>query len=60
MAEIFEESVPTGIRTRVEGLLRKKTPQASGMSTTPSGQNIPHGCSELFKLVGLGVGPGQP
>lgn len=30
-------SVPTGIRTRVEGLLRE-APQASGMSTTPSGQ----------------------
>ena len=46
--------VPTGIRTRVEGLLRQEiAPQASGMSTTPSGQTIPHGMLQVIKLVGL-------
>ena len=45
--------VPTGIRTRVEGSLRNFAPQASGMSTTPSGQNIPHGMLQVIKLVGL-------
>ena len=36
---IFGKNVPTGIRTRVEGSLRRlQAPQAFGMSTTPSGQ----------------------
>lgn len=48
-----KKSVPTGIRTRVEGCLREKAPQASGMSTTPSGQNIPHGMLLVIKPVGL-------
>jgi hypothetical protein len=42
-----------GFEPGLKALCAKVAPQASGMSTTPSGQNTSHGMLQVIKPVGL-------